>query len=64
MLQFVANVSNAFNHTQYTVTGNLNTGDVNTTDWPGHIQEFSQLGGHRLGTFEPRQVELKLRFMF
>ena len=64
LLQFVANVSNAFNHTQYTVSGNLATGDVNTTDYPGQIQNFGQLGGHGLGTFEPRQVELKLRFMF
>jgi hypothetical protein len=63
-LQFVANVTNAFNHTQYTVSGNLATGETNTTDYPGQIQNFGQLGGHTLNTFEPRQVELKLRFSF
>lgn len=63
-LQFVANVSNAFNQTQFAASGNLATGDVNTTNWLGQIQNFNQLGGHGLGTFEPRQVELKLRFTF
>jgi hypothetical protein len=37
---------------------------VNTTNWIGQIQNFNQLGGHGLGTFEPRQIELKLRFSF
>jgi len=64
VLEFMANVTNAFNHTQFTVSGNLATGEVNTTNYPGQIQNFNQLGGHGLSTYEPRQVELKLRFSF
>jgi hypothetical protein len=63
-LQFIANVTNAFNHTQFTTTGNLATGDPNTTTYPGRIGNLGQLGGHGLATYDPRQIELKLRFAF
>jgi outer membrane receptor protein involved in Fe transport len=65
VLDFVANVTNAFNQTQLSPSGNMNVGSTNTSDYPGAISNFNGMSGNQgLGTYEPRQVELKIRFQF
>ena len=65
VLQFVANASNVFNQTEFLPNGSLNVGSVLTTgEYAGAINNINQVGGHGLATYEPRQIELKLRFTF
>ncbi len=65
VLDFIANVTNVWNHTELQPIGNLNVGSANTTDYPGTISNIALSGNNGVnGTYEPRQVELKLRFQF
>ncbi len=68
-LEFVANVTNAMNQTQLMPSGNLNIGTALTTKNGQDAQygwgsNFALSGNNGLGTYEPRQVELKLRLQF
>ena len=46
----ILRIGYAFNHTEYQASGNLSTGEVNTTSYPGKINNLNQLGGHGLAT--------------
>ncbi len=69
---FMANVTNAFNHTQFLPgTYNMNLGSVQVTDVPatgikaGEAQATTtSFGAHNLNTFAPRQMVLELRVRF
>jgi hypothetical protein len=43
---------------------NLNVGSANTSDYPGTVSNLALSGNQGTNTYEPRQVELKLRFQF
>jgi hypothetical protein len=64
VIDFIANVTNAFNHTQLVPSGNLNVGHANTSDYLGTVTNLTLSGNNGTNTYEPRQVELKLRFQF
>ncbi|MGE5645806.1 MAG: carboxypeptidase regulatory-like domain-containing protein [Acidobacteriota bacterium] len=63
-IDFIANVSNAFNHLQLSPNSRLDVGGVNTSDSPGSVTNLTLSGNNGTNAYEPRQVELKLRFQF
>ena len=70
-LSFRANVTNAFNHTQFTSGSyTMALGGIQTTNVPaqglliGEGQSASTYGSHGLPTFAPRQMILELRARF
>jgi hypothetical protein len=65
VLDFIANINNVFNHTELMPgTSGLNVGSANTSDYPGTVSNLALSGNQGTNTYEPRQVELKLRFQF
>jgi hypothetical protein len=67
----MANVTNAFNHTQFrTGTYNMGLGGTQSTDVPaqgllsGEGQSAATYGSHNMGTFDPRQMIMEMRFRF
>jgi trimeric autotransporter adhesin len=64
VLDFIANVTNVWNHTELMPNTNLNVGSANTSDYPGTVSNLALSGNQGTNTYEPRQVELKLRFQF
>jgi hypothetical protein len=71
-LSFMANVTNAFNHTQFRPGSyNMNLGAVQVSDIPaqgivaGEAQATTtSYGAHNLSTFDPRQMILEMRLRF
>jgi hypothetical protein len=70
-LSFLANVTNAFNHTQFRPGSfNMALGSINVSDIPaqgvvaGEGQSAPTYGSHNMNTFDPRQVILEMRFRF
>jgi hypothetical protein len=70
-LSFMANVTNALNHTQFrTGSFNMALGGIQVTDVPaqglvaGQGQSAATYGSHNMNTFDPRQmiVEMRVRF--
>jgi hypothetical protein len=70
-LSFMANVTNALNHTQFrTGSYNMALGGIQVTDVPaqglvaGQGQSAATYGSHNMNTFDPRQmiVEMRVRF--
>jgi hypothetical protein len=42
----------------------MNVGSANTSNYPGTVTNLAMNGINGTNTYEPRQVELKLRFQF
>ena len=70
-LSFMANVTNAFNHTQFrTGSYNMALGGIQVSDVPaqgllaGEGQSAATYGSHNLNTFDPRQMILEMRVRF
>ena len=64
VLDFISNVTNAWNHTELMPGTSLNVGSANTSNYPGTVTNLALNGNQGTNTYEPRQVELKLRFQF
>ncbi|MDR3717807.1 MAG: TonB-dependent receptor [Bryobacteraceae bacterium] len=64
VLDFIANVTNAWNHTELMPASNLNVGSANTSNYPGTVSNLALSGNQGTSTYEPRQIELKLRLQF
>jgi hypothetical protein len=70
-VSFMANVTNAFNHTQFrTGSYNMGLGGTQVSDVPaqgllaGEGQSAATYGSHNLNTFDPRQMILEMRVKF
>jgi trimeric autotransporter adhesin len=70
-MSFMANVTNAFNHTQFrTGSYNMGLGGIQVTDVPaqgllaGFGQSAASYGTHNMNTFDPRQMILEMRVRF
>jgi hypothetical protein len=70
-VSFMANVTNAFNHTQFRPgTYNMALGGIQVTDNPaqglvaGEGQSAATYGTHNMNTFDPRQMILEMRVRF
>jgi len=70
-ISFRANVTNAFNHTQFRPGSfNMALGTIQTTDVPaqglliGQGQSAATYGSHSMNTFDPRQMIMEIRVRF
>jgi len=70
-VSFMANVTNALNHTQFrTGSFNMGLGGIQVTDVPaqgllaGFGQSAATFGTHNLNTFDPRQMIMEMRVRF
>jgi hypothetical protein len=70
-VSFMANVTNAFNHTQFrTGSYNMALGGIQVTDVPaqgllaGEGQSAATYGTHNMNTFDPRQMIMEMRIRF
>jgi Carboxypeptidase regulatory-like domain/TonB dependent receptor-like, beta-barrel len=70
-LSFLANLTNALNHTQFRPGSfTMGLGSIQVTDIPaqgvlaGESQNASTYGSHNMNTFDPRQMILELRLRF
>jgi hypothetical protein len=70
-LSFMANVTNALNHTQFrTGSYNMALGGIQVSDVPaqglvaGQGQSAATYGSHNMNTFDPRQMILEMRVRF
>ena len=66
VLDFIANVTNAWNHTELRQAENarLDVGSTNSSSYPGTVSNLTLSGNNGTSTYEPRQIELKLRLQF
>jgi len=71
VLYFMANVTNALNHTQFRPGSyTMGLGSIQVSDLPasgvvaGESQTPGAYGSHNLNTFDPRQVVLEMRLRF